>query len=93
MGLKNDGSIVVWGSNAFGQVSNAPTETGFVAIAAGNNHAMALRADGSVVCWGAGTVDNQVYPDMGQCIVPSPNQGFVAMDAMNNVSLALRSYP
>lgn len=93
MALTDAGRVVVWGSDRYGQITNRPTETGFVAIAAGNNHAIALRADGSVVCWGAGMVNSGVYPDYGQSLVPSPNQGFLAIDAMNNVSLALRSYP
>lgn len=93
MALTDAGRVVVWGSDRYGQVTHCPTETGFVAIAAGLNHAIALRADGSVVCWGAGMVNSTTYPNFGQSLVPSPNQGFVAIDAMVTASLGLRAYP
>ena len=35
-----------------GQVSNTPTGTGFVQIAAGFYHSLALHSDGSIVSWG-----------------------------------------
>jgi hypothetical protein len=45
MGLKSDGSIVVWGSNEWGQCDLPSLSTGFLAVAAGWRHSMALVAD------------------------------------------------
>ncbi len=61
-----------------------PTEMSDVeAIAAGENHSLALRADGSVVAWG----DNSY----GQTDVPSAAKGAVAIAAGWRHSLALKS--
>jgi alpha-tubulin suppressor-like RCC1 family protein len=51
--LKNDGSVVAWGSNGSGQ-TNVPVaaQSGVMAIAAGVAHTVALKNDGSVVAWG-----------------------------------------
>ncbi|MGK0189660.1 MAG: hypothetical protein ACI9R3_005477 [Verrucomicrobiales bacterium] len=46
------GEIAAWGYNSSGQVSYAPTGTGFTAIAAGYANGYALRADGSIAAWG-----------------------------------------
>ena len=49
---RNDGTIVAWGNNSYGQLS---IPAGLVAtkIAAGSLHNVALRPNGSVVGWGA----------------------------------------
>lgn len=44
MGLKSDGSIVVWGSNTIGQYNVPAPNSGFVAIAAKSNHSLGVRA-------------------------------------------------
>ena len=57
----NAGTIVAWGYNGEGQVSNAPTGTGFTAIAGGGWSGYALTENGSIVAWGndsAGQVSN-----------------------------------
>lgn len=46
------GSIVAWGYDNHGQVSNVPQGDDFVAIGAGAYYGIALRSDGSLVCWG-----------------------------------------
>ncbi|MFL2937410.1 MAG: hypothetical protein ACJZ7Z_11970 [Myxococcota bacterium] len=53
LALRADGSIASWGSDFTFAVSNAPTDSDFTAIAAGQNHSLALRSDGSLVSWGA----------------------------------------
>jgi hypothetical protein len=47
------GSIVAWGFDGQGRVSNTPTGTGFTAIASGYFNGYALRADGSIAAWGS----------------------------------------
>ena len=42
------GSIVAWGEDDYGQVSNAPTGDGFTATAGGFGTGYALRTDGSI---------------------------------------------
>mmetsp|Transcript_57796 Transcript_57796/g.161281 ORF Transcript_57796/g.161281 Transcript_57796/m.161281 type:complete len:299 (-) Transcript_57796:98-994(-) len=45
-------SIVCWGWDEGGQVSQAP-EGNYIDVVAGTRHGCALREDGSTVCWGA----------------------------------------
>jgi alpha-tubulin suppressor-like RCC1 family protein len=50
--LKNDGTVVAWGSNQLGQL-NIPSElTNVVQISTYGYHILALRSDGTVVAWG-----------------------------------------
>jgi alpha-tubulin suppressor-like RCC1 family protein len=75
--LKNNGTVVAWGNNYYGQVKATPTTndppstiaspvtlggqtlSGIVAIAARQDHTVALKNDGTVVAWGA-NYDGQV---------------------------------
>jgi alpha-tubulin suppressor-like RCC1 family protein len=79
LGLKADGSIVVWGDNYYGQCEVPAPNTDFVAIAAGTLHSLGLKADGSIVAWGG---DNDA---------PEPNTDFVAVAAGYNHSLGLKA--
>ncbi len=49
----SDGTVVGWGSNASGQAIPPVGLTDVTAIAAGRQHALALRSDGTVVGWGS----------------------------------------
>ena len=71
MGLKSDGSVVLWGCGTGCELPSP--NTGFVAIGTHHTHALALRADGSIVAWG-----NESW---GLSDVPAPNTGFVAVAA------------
>ena len=51
LALRQDGSLVAWGWNDYGQC-DVPAGNRFVAIAAGHFHSLALRTDGSIVAWG-----------------------------------------
>ena len=42
VGYLNEGSVVAWGQNGYGQ-TNVPAGNDFVQIAAGNVHSLALR--------------------------------------------------
>jgi hypothetical protein len=50
--LLNDGTVVAWGNNSFGQASPPASLTNAIQIAAGSLHSVAVRSDGTVVCWG-----------------------------------------
>src|ERR1044071_8940183 len=54
------GTVVAWGD----QGSVPSGLTGVVSVAAGYNHALALKADGSVVGWGQ-PFDNAAIPPAG----------------------------
>ncbi len=94
-----NGDTVVYSSH-YGPVARTNSFTYFVAdppagprfigrwrtanpIAGGDQHSLALRSDGSILAWGNN--------DYGQCNVPSPNSGFVAVAAGANHSLGLKS--
>jgi len=82
LGVRADGSILVWGFNAYPpeQLPN----TDFIAVATGlYGHSLALKANGSIVAWGLN--------DSGQCDVPTPNIGFLAVAAGNFHSLGLKA--
>ena len=51
--IAEDGSIMCWGDNDYGQVSDRPTSGSFTQISSGDNHTCALRNDGAVICWGS----------------------------------------
>ena len=51
-GQVKPGSVVSWGHDGYGQVGSTPTGTGFVQIATGKHHSLALKSDGAIVGWG-----------------------------------------
>jgi hypothetical protein len=79
---QNAGSIVAWGWNFIGQCDVPSPNTDFVALAAGGEHSLGLKADGSSVAWGSNYWD--------QCNVPLPNTHFVALAASDYHSLGLK---
>ena len=86
MALTADGSLVAWGADVCGVVSEVPAESGYTAIAAGGNaesgHGLALGADGSVVAWGCDNVRQ---------VSGAPTEpGFMALSAGDYHSVALR---
>jgi hypothetical protein len=52
MALIADGTVRAWGENSYGQTDVPPDLTNAVAIAAGDNHCVALRSDGKLTFWG-----------------------------------------
>ena len=54
--LAADGSVMCWGTDGEGQVSNRPTSGRFTQVSSGDNHTCALRDDGAVICWGSLTL-------------------------------------
>ncbi|MFC1806242.1 RCC1 domain-containing protein [Planctomycetota bacterium] len=61
----------------------APRVADVVAIAAGDNHSLALKVNGEVVAWGSNS--------HGQCTVPGELKGVVAIAAGRERSLALKA--
>lgn len=82
------GSLVAWGSDGFGQVSNTPEGTDFVVVSAGDLHSVALRSDGSLVAWGV--EDGSVY-DYDQISDTPSGYNFIAVSAGAFHNVALRS--
>lgn len=87
LALKADGSVVAWGSNQYGQLNVPGTgstpgiNADFIAVAAGSSYSVGLKSNGSLVIWGGRFSYNST--------LPSPNTGFVAIDA-NSSKMALR---
>ena len=84
LGLKQDGSIVAWGDNWYGQCNVPEPNTGFTAIAAGGYHSLGLKQDGSIVAWGRNTY--------GEGVAPAGNH-FTAISAGNGFNLAIYECP
>ena len=99
LALRDDGSVMAWGSNHNGQLGDgtrtdryspvrvAGLDGGVVAIAAGNDHALAAMSDGSVVTWGPNLLWNYPAPGESAFLVPTP----VSLDGIA-VSLAAGRY-
>jgi hypothetical protein len=71
---RNDGSIVAWGDNEFGQcnVPGLPPGLTYVEVAAGYAHSVARRSDGSLVAWGLNAY--------GECNVPALPRGLTYVE-------------
>src|SRR5208283_673873 len=71
LALKNDGTVVGWGYNGYGQTMVPAGLSNVVIISAGVYHSLALKHDGTVVAWGAGQTNGPLWTiDRGQSIVP-----------------------
>lgn len=75
------GSLLAWGENNYGEC-NLPDGNDFVAVSAGVQNSLALRADGSLVAWGRN--------DYGECNVPDGSD-FTAIGMGRYHGLALKS--
>ena len=82
LALKEDGTVVAWGSNSFGKCNVPRRLNEVVALAAGGNHSLALKEDGTVVAWGENSDS--------QCDVPRRLNEVVALAAGGSYSLALK---
>jgi hypothetical protein len=82
LAVKNDGTVVAWGSNTFGESSVPAGLSNVVAVSCGSRHSVALKADGTVVAWGVSSV-------IGETAVPAGLRNVVAIDTGNGHNLAL----
>jgi len=78
--LRADGTVTAWGNDMFSQATPPAGLTSVVAIAAGDNHSLALKSDGTVVGWGS----------LGS-VTPQDLYGVVGIAAGFQHSLAIRS--
>lgn len=96
--LAADGSIAAWGSTEYEnddgvverlpliEVSNAPTGTGYTAIAGGGATGYALTANGSIVAWGSGDNGELNTPaGTGYTAIAGGAYGAVALTADGHV--------
>lgn len=89
MALKSDGTVWVWGSNAFGQIGNGmsigdqllPVQnnslSGVAQVSAGLVHNVAFKTDGTFWTWGSnafGQAGNGVFETTGCRCLTSPQQ-------------------
>ncbi|MHB1461643.1 MAG: dockerin type I domain-containing protein [Armatimonadota bacterium] len=82
VGLKYNGSLEVYGGYETLSLLPQPNSD-YIAVAASDAHAAALRKDGSIVCWGGNA--------FGKTYVPEPNTGFVAVAAGVQHTVGLKS--
>ena len=80
--LKQDGTVVAWGSNNSGQTTVPAGLSGVVAIAVGRLYTVALKQDGTVVAWGSNSD--------GQATVPAGLSGVVAIAVGGFHTVALK---
>ena len=81
LGLLEDGTVLAWGDNTYGQTAVPKTDKKFIAISAGYYHSLGLLEDGSVLAWG--------YNTYGQTTVPKTDKKFIAISAGDFHSLGL----
>ena len=48
LGLKSDGTIVAWGSNAYNSCDVPVPNADFMTVAAGGQHSLGLKSDGTI---------------------------------------------
>ncbi|WP_081670839.1 T9SS type A sorting domain-containing protein [Sporocytophaga myxococcoides] len=80
--VKEDGTVVAWGSNEYGEIDIPTGLSGVKAVVAGEKHSVALKEDGTVVAWG----DNRA----GQTTIPNGLQGVKAICSRGSANLALK---
>lgn len=106
LAVLSDGTVEAWGDDTFGQLGNgvasangsaetpAPVEglTGVVAVAAGNEHSLALLSNGTVMAWGDnndGQLGDGTTRDSAVPVLVNGLTGVKAISAGGLFSLAL----
>jgi hypothetical protein len=81
--LKQDGTVVAWGDNSWGQTTVPAGLSGVFAVAAGFQFTVALKSDGTIAAWG--------FNWDGETDVPAGLAGVKAIAAGGGHSLALKT--
>jgi hypothetical protein len=81
--------VAAWGDNSYGQTSVPVGLSNVVAVAAGGNHSLALKADGTVVGWGENT--DAEGNAVGQSVTPLELKNVVGIAAGEYHSLAVKA--
>jgi alpha-tubulin suppressor-like RCC1 family protein len=103
----NDGTVYAWGYNVLGEVGTGAHDfqilvspvpiagiTDAVAVAAGNDHTLALLSDGTVVAWGAnsgGQLGNGNFR-LSRVPVPTGARDVARIRAGGNLSIAITNH-
>lgn len=69
VGAKEDGDVVVWGDNWYGQGLVPDSATDVVAVAAGGDSSLALRRDGTLVAWGDPSFSSSQIPPLPRQVI------------------------
>ena len=85
MALKQDGTVVAWGDNLYGQCTPPTSLSNVLAIAAGDYTSYALKVDGTVGAWGRNNA--------GQTDIPQGLSNVVAIAASELQAAALIGPP
>jgi alpha-tubulin suppressor-like RCC1 family protein len=107
LALKSDGTVLAWGLDLSGQLGNDNTianqsapvlvggATSIVAIAAGDNHSLALKSDGTILSWGSdisGELGNDIeYLSQSTPVAVNGANNIIAIAAGGAYCLALKS--
>ncbi|WP_164100796.1 RCC1 domain-containing protein [Candidatus Laterigemmans baculatus] len=86
MNVNSDGTLSIWGYVGYGQLSQMPGGNDFTAVAAGRDHAAAIRADGTLESWGFESV-NPIVPYES----PPAGNSYTAIASGYYHTLALRA--
>jgi hypothetical protein len=81
LALKQDGTVVGWGWNNFGQATVPPGLSNIIAVAAGWHDSLVLRSDGTVFGWGD--------RDFGEASPPAGLNNVVAISSGQNYCMAI----
>ena len=77
------GSLMAWGYDDYGQVSNTPAGDDFVVVSVGTYHNVVLKSNGSLISWGR--------DDHGQVSSSPVGNDFIAITAGGHHTVTLKS--